>query len=249
MGESTKAVSTLVMIFGSIVSACAWAIDRPDWLTWICRLGGAIAVALSLGLILLLHFRKDIVPDFLSNRFRNWFNRSGFCFAIDITAEMGIAYMEVYFQNQFERSASVLLAVRPALNFWMRRAPFCPVQFSIDCPPCGYGVSRLAIPVPAKLQGRRQSFEVGATVHFPDGKGRRLRFRDGEFLRANAEFREPLGRLIAWAGVFAGQSALLKRPSASLDIPVGVATELNGPAPTETVILWDLEDGRKDGMI
>lgn len=64
MGESTKAVCALLIIVGIIGTVLAWMTDSPGATTWGSRIGAPLTAVLAFGLILKLHFRADIVPDY-----------------------------------------------------------------------------------------------------------------------------------------------------------------------------------------
>ncbi len=183
MGETAKAVCVLVLLIASITAAAAWIDDRPNAMVWSFRIGSSLLAVAALGLILKLQFRADLAHDYLRDYAKQYFNRDGFCFAFAATVVDGIAYLDAIFQNQYENPCLGRIALRPAQGFFMNRAKIETIAYEIELGPAAYGVARLAIPIPGKLQGQRQSFEVGASAYFPDGKGRRLRFQDGLRLR------------------------------------------------------------------
>src|SRR5688500_16359909 len=78
------------------------------------------------------------------------------------------------------------VALRAARNFFLDRNRFETIACEIPCAPAAYGVARIPVPLSATIQGKRQSFGVGASVDFPYGRGRTLRFRDGIVVRANS---------------------------------------------------------------
>lgn len=155
MGESTKSVLALLMIVGVIAAALAWTADRPDTTTWGFRIGGPVTAILALGLILKLHSRADLERDYLRPLTGTYFNRDGFCFAFVVTAVDGIAFMDAYFQTQYDKPALGRIAMRPARGFFMTRANLDAITFEIECPPAGFGFARIAIPIPQELQGKR----------------------------------------------------------------------------------------------
>jgi hypothetical protein len=238
MGESTKSVCALLMIVGVIAAALAWTADRPDATTWGFRIGGPVTALLALGLILKLHFRTDLEHDYLRPITGTYFNRDGFCFAFVVTAIDGIAFMDAYFQTQYDKPSLGRIALRPARGFFMTRAKIDAITFEIECPPAGFGVARIAIPIPEKLQGKRQSFEVGASVRYPDGKGRRIRFHDGVFLRSNTNFGNSFGTALMVAGAATGSIALSKPATATIVLPVGVTEDIPETLVSETKTLW-----------
>ena len=248
MGESTKSVCALLMIAGIIAAALAWTADRPDATTWGFRIGGPVTAILALGLILKLHFRADLERDYLRPLTGTYFNRDGFCFAFVVTPIDGVAFMDAYFQTQHDKPSLGRIALRPARGFFMTRAKIDAITFEIECPPAGFGFARIAIPIPEKLQGNKQSFEVGASVQYPDGKGRRIRFHDGVFLRSNTNFGDSFGTALTVAGAATGSIILSKPASATIDLPVGVAEDIPDNLSPEIKILWPLGEPELDNV-
>jgi len=224
------------------VSAITWASDRPDGATWACRLGGAAAAMLALVAFLTMHFRADLVHDYLRDVDPNYFNRDGFCFAPCVATVNGIAYLLIYFQNQRDRPCIARIALRPARGFFMNRAPIQTIIYQVECEPAAFGVARISLPIPRPLQGKRQSFDVGASVRYPAGKGKQLRFRDGIIIRSDANFEDSFGEAIAVAGFIAGHIVLQKPPTARILLPANVAEDLPGEPVSDVRTLWRLED-------
>ena len=242
MGESVKAVCALVLIVASAAAALAWSTNQPDAISWSCRIGGPVVALLALGLILRLHFRTDLAPDYLRKQAGNYFNRGGFCFAFGATAVDGVCYLSAYFQNQQDKPCLGRIALRPARGFFLGRAKIETITFEIDCKPAAFGVASIAIPLPKKLQGKRQAFEVGASVDYPQGKGRRLRFRDGIFLRTNANFGNRFGTALTVAGAATGQIVLSNPATTAVELPVDVAEDVSQDLKPEIKTLWKLDD-------
>lgn len=245
MGESTKAVCAVLMAVGVGCSAVAWVFDDPTAVTWAFRIGGLILAVASLALILKLHFRRDIEPDYLAAIAGDYVNRDGFCFTLTASAVKGVTYIEAYFQTQYDQPCVGQIAIRPARGFFLTRANIESVTFQVDCPPGGFGCVRVAIPVPQKLQGKKQAFDVGAAVKYPAGKGRRIRFRDGVFLRANTKFSDGFRTGLFLAGAATGSvlvGGLASPVTAAVKLPSDVAEELKVAAPPETELLWKLGD-------
>jgi len=242
MGESTKSVCALVMVVGIVVAAVAWTTDRPDATTWTFRIGGLVMTVLALGFILKLHFRADVAHDYLRSRTGTYFNRDGFCFAFVATAVDGIAYLDAYFQSQRDKPCVGRIALRPARGFFMTRAKIESITYEIECPAAGFGFARIAVPISEKLQGKAQSFEVGASVSYPDGKGERLRFHDGVFLRSNTNFGNSFGTALTVAGAATGSLILSKPATAKIELPLGVAEDVPDCLAPEINVLWQLGD-------
>ncbi len=147
MGESTKAVLALLLIIGLIAAALAWVADRPDATTWGFRIGGLVFSVIMLGLLLKLHFRADLAHDYLDEHFGSFFNRDGFCFAFLTTAVDGIAFMNVFFQNQYDKPCIGRIALQPGRGFFMNRAKLESINYEIECGPAAFGCVRIAIPI------------------------------------------------------------------------------------------------------
>lgn len=241
MSEFIKVVCVLILMIGSVAGAMSWLMD-PDPIQWALRIGGPIAAVLALVLFLKIHFRADLAHDYLRDHAGNYFNRDGFCFAFSAIEVDGIAFLEVHFQNQRDKPCVGRIALRPARGFFLTRAKFDTITYEIECAPAAFGYARLAIPVPEKLQGKRQSFEVGASVEYPEGKGRQLRFRDGLLVRGNSSFGNAFGTALTVAGAATGMLVISSPATATIDLPTDVAEELENNLEPEIETLWQLGD-------
>lgn len=242
LGESTKAVLSLVLIGALVVSAIAWSNDRPDNTAWMLRFASPFVGLCALGAILKLHFRRDAAPDYLHELAGSYFNRDGFCFAITSDATNGVAYLVAYFQNQYEQSCVGKIALRPERGLFSGKAAIEAITIDVQCPAAGFGVLRLPLPVPSDAQGQHVRFEVGACVEYPRGKGRRLRFADGVFLRANSNFGDGFSSAVVLAGAVTGSVVLATPARMTIMLPQHVAESVPLGIPTESRTLWKLSD-------
>jgi hypothetical protein len=238
MGESTKAVCALLMIVGVFAAVIAWSADRPNMISWGFRIGGPAVSLLTLGLILALHFRTDRECDYLRRRCGTYFNRDGLCFAIDAISKDGIACMVAYFQSQYDQPCRGRIALRPARGFFLNRANIDAIVFDVECPAAGFGYALVPIPIPLEFQGKQQSFEVGASVRYLNGKGERIRFHDGVLLRADAHFEDPVGSGLAVAGAATGTIFLRRPATAKVTLPRNVSETLPVTRSQRVEILW-----------
>jgi hypothetical protein len=242
MREAVKVLSVFVFVFAALVAAICW-MDRAggpvqQWLRYGCS---ALAV-LAIVVFLRIHFRADLAPDYLHQHFRKYFNCSGLCFAFRTYVVERVCHLVVVYQNQQDQACLGSIALRPARGFFMGRADVEPIRIEIQCEPAAFGIAKIAIPVPGSLQGKRQMFEVGASVQYPNGKGRRLRFRDGLLLRTNADFRNAVGMALTLAGAVMGHIVWTKPANITIDLPLGVAEDVaDGMAPGIKT-LWKLGD-------
>lgn len=193
MGETTKTILVLLMAIAAITSSIFWFVDRPDSTTWLIRISTTALAIIFLAMLLYLQLRRDEAPDYLNELSKQFFNRDGFCFFLTASNEGGVCHVHAYFQNQFEHECIGRIAARPMKTFFGKSdSAINTLLFEIPCKPAAFGVASLPIPLPEEVQGTAQRFEIGASVTYPEGKGRRLRFKDGIFLRANTDFKDAL---------------------------------------------------------
>lgn len=240
MGESTKAILQLTLIVAVIATICVWLLDNPNAITWILRFGAPLLAVAALGILLVLQARVDHVPDYLRKLAGSYFYQDGFGFSFAMQAEEGVACLMAYFQNQYDRPCSARIAVRPPTG-WLgtRKQTYF---FDIECEPAAFGTARLPIALPYELQGKRQLFELGLTVRFPEGKGNRLRFYDGIFVRTNCEFRNPVATSMTVLGALGGALVVSTPASITIDLPQHVAEEVPPNLVCEIRTLWKLGD-------
>jgi hypothetical protein len=242
MREAIKVMWVVVFMIAAPAAAIAWIDDPPSTTAWVFRIGCPVLSVLGIGAFLKMHFRADIVPDYLRQHVGGYYNRDGFCFAPIVTASDGVCYMNAYFQNQRDTPCVGRIAIRPARGFFMNRADIDTIAINVICEPAAVGVARVALPVAAKLQGKRQSFEVGASVNYPQGKGCQLRFRDGVILRADSNFQDGVMTALAVGLVMTGHIVLTRPAMARMKLPTGVAEEIPDGLTPEIKTVWRLGD-------
>lgn len=241
MRESLKVSCVLVLMICGTASGLMWIEDRPTPTTWILRIVFPILALTAIGVFLALHFRRDRVPDYLYQVIGDYFNRDGFCFAAQAAAIDGVAYVEAWFQNQHDRQCFATIGLGPARNFFLDRNAIEPILCDINCEPGAFGVARIPFSLPKQFQGTLQSFEVGASVHYPHGKGQLLRFRDGVLIRQNSNFSSASHIALAVAGVATGTLALVTPAQTKLELPSGVAENI-GYLKLQITTVWVLGD-------
>lgn len=239
MQEFLKGVCVLVIFVGAIVAAIAWFVDRPDQLTRALRVGCPAAAVGGCVAFLLVHFRRDKVPDYLHQHLGGYFDRGGFCFAFTASVEDGVCWLDAFFQNRYDRPCVGRIALRPARGLFGRR-DIEAITYEVRCDPGAFGVARVPLPIPATQQGKRQKFEVGASVQYPEGKGQMLRFRDGAVIRTNSNFGNTFGTALTVAGALGGVLVISRPESVTIDLPICVAEDVPGSLKAETKTLWKL---------
>jgi hypothetical protein len=240
MSESIKAACAVVLVVSAFTAVMVWTEDRPDALTWSLRIGCIVLPILALSLFLALHFRYDVAPDFLRQLRGDYFNRDGFCFAFGTGISNGMAFIDAYYQNQYAGPCLGQIALRTAKGFFLNRAKIETIVFGIECEPAAFGAVRMPIPVPHALQGKHQSFEVGASVFYPEGKGQRLRFFHGIPLDTNTDFRGPFSKGVVIFAAVTGHFILSKPATVKIALPANVPDELPSDAAPMFNTLWRL---------
>lgn len=231
----------MLTMLGAIgTAAVVWMDDRPNQTVWTVRIvATSLAVVLAGGL-LAMNYRPDRAPDLLRRRFPKFFDCNGFCFALTCGQRGDACEIQLWFQNRYDHPCRGRVALRPGPGFFLTRPRFAVVMFDVHCPPGAFGVTRIVMPVPAKLQGKRQKFEVGATGHFPEGQGKRLRFRAGLAVGNDSSFGNAFGTMLVAAGAMTGMIVLRKPAHVTLPLPTNVSEELSGQ-PATTELLWTLD--------
>ena len=240
MGESAKAVLALVMIIGMICSVFAWMTDGATWRPLV----GFPALTLgALGILLWSLTRKDKFPDLLRQSCGAYFERDGFCFAILAAAANGECRLDVYFQNRFDRARRAQVMLRPSQQFFLNRRPIETLTVEIDCPGGAYGVARVPWAVPAKLQGKKQSFDVGAHVEYPSGRGTMVRYRDG--VPVGTAKRDIWSGILTVSGAVGGMVVFSQPAKIKLMLPKKVAETMPEDALIMIETLWCPEGAEK----
>lgn len=241
MREFIKGVLTLIIVVAIFAGSFLFFVEElrnkpwfwPAFLT--CLIGGFG----SFVLFVKIHFQRDLVPDFLSRHSRDFFDRDGFCFLITPAAVDGVCVLNVLFQTRYDSPSQARLAIRPAKGLLRTRSKILTIAIDIDCPPAGFGIAQVAMPVPRKYQGRSQKFDVGANVAYPQGKGKMVRFRDGTYIRNNTNFNESFGTVMTLAAAAGGNIILSSPASVRVELPENVAEDIPDELTAPTVeIHW-----------
>lgn len=193
---------------------------------------------LSLLVFLRIHFQRDLAPDLLSQHGK-YFDRDGFCFHLLPSEAGGKCVFHLLFQNRYENACIARVALRPVT---FGGAHETMVYMAVRCPGAAVGAAKLEVGVPAKLQGKKVSCDVGADVEYPGGKGKMLRFKDGIVLRSNTSFVDSFAQTTSLLALLGG-SILLHRPARlKCTLPNNVAKELPSSVPEPAKILWEPGD-------
>jgi hypothetical protein len=242
MREAAKVLAVVVFMFATPTAAVVWTDDQPSTAVMVLRYLCPVLAVLGIGTFLKIHFRADEVPDYLGRLNRKYFNRGGFCFALQPVVEDGTCYLQTHFQNQYDGTCTGRIALRPARGFFLGRADIEAILVEIHCEPATFGVNRIPIGVPLAVQGKKQSFEVGASVAYPNGKGCRVRFGDGLVIRANSNFGNAFGTALTVAGAMTGQIVLSQPATITMVLPRGVVEHAPNGSPQKSQTIWRIGD-------
>lgn len=241
MREALKLACVIALLAALPATAVVWLDDRPDEVAWAVRfLAPAISTA-ALVVFLKIHFRRDEAPDFLRDS-GNYFTSGGLGFIPVFGVEGRRLLVRVWFQNQYERSCTAKVAFRPARGFFMGRGPLEPFLLEFDCKEGGFGYAEQVVPVPRELFGKRLTLELGASVRFPDGRGRQLRFHTGMTSRYNHKFGNSFGTTLGVLGLLGGMLVTSKPATVVVDCPVELDDPGEGKPPTLVEHRWRLGD-------
>ncbi len=200
--SSGDSVTEAKKMFLASVAMCAvcfilitWSF-QPAWpylQAWHCL--AALICALAICLFIQGYLTPDPEPDFMRLLPLQKFGKDGFwiCPVVTESREHGVAVMCVYYQNNFDSRCEGSFCFRAAPGLFSREGPDLNIiRFDIPCEPAEFGIASVAIGVPTALQDKNVTLEIGMTVRRETAWGRKLRFREWEFVRGDVHFQSKL---------------------------------------------------------
>ena len=106
--------------------------------------------------------------------------------------------------------------------------------------PAAFGYATIPTPIPAHYQGQRITFEVGATVWYPEGRGKMVRFRCGIAVPHNVRFRSLSVAIERLLLLFTGHLLLSRFALTTLTLPTNVAEQLPDGVTPHVETLWTI---------
>jgi hypothetical protein len=240
--EIIKAVSVLILIVCGVTALGVWSDDRPTDLVKQLRIGTIVGGIIGIGGLVWVYNPRDIAPDYLSRIAEPYFDRGGFCFLLDAFESDGQCYLEAHVQNRYGRPCRGQIAIRLKKPVMRGGRLMNPIVLAVDCPPAGFCVITAPIGVPAEIQGRSAIFEVGASVEYPDGRGRTLRFKDGLVIRSNTRFRNTFATTLTVLGAMGGVIVWSSPATVTLALPANVQSKVPRDTAARSEIIWQLDD-------
>ena len=238
-----------------LVAACAcvvggvfvWSNDRPERSTWMWRIVfSGVGAGAIVGLIRLQFWGKaDLAPDFLSAEVQDVSEQNGFCFVLGAATENGVFFVNAMYQNQYDRPCKARIALRRSQAYsglrWGRFATTSRRSCLTFPAARAFGIAAIPLPVSGQHQGKKLTLQIGATVDYPEEKGKKVRFREGSLLRYNAEFHSAYLTTLQMLYFFCGGLLFSFPASVTFDLPTGVAESLQGEQ-SSAQTLWTIGD-------
>ena len=247
MSESLKATLGGVIFLTAIAALGVWiAKGVPNTpIIWTLRFLLPLIVIGCAALLIREARRKDLAPNFIRRFFGRPFERDGACFSIFPSARDGVFYLNIAFQNQYEKPCNLRVVAQPPVkSFTMGKRPFQGLSIDIPCPGASFGLVRVPVAIPANFQGRNLVFEVAAATQFPQGAGRLLRFKNG--LRVGKANSSGLGTAALTIGLLAVGVISVSNPATmTIPLPGGVAESIPSHLQPDIHILWTPDSTRE----
>lgn len=201
---------------------------------WIlAAVGVVLLVAGIVGMVRLERREKDEAPEFLEPMVGSFFERDGFCFAPVISEEEGQAKCTLFYQNRYLNRSEATVALHP-------KAKMPSLMFRVSCGPAEYGAVTLPIGIPVEAQGKVVKCSVGASVEYPDGRGKTVRFTTGHEAGA---FNSLGGGLPAGLAVVAAMSlTFVKAATTKLTMPSNVNPTVPPEVTPSRETFWEWGD-------
>jgi hypothetical protein len=231
-------VLLIVLGFTTLGAWCA-TVGSPV-IIWTLRIGAPLAAIATGWGIYTVKTLPESLPDHLRAVAGSYFEQKGLCFAPLLElAEGGRSFLCFYFQNRNSGHASTTVQFLPPVRtLRLKRHDLPGASIQIECPGGAFGVVRTPFPVPAKYQGKKMSFEIGADTTYPAGRGELLRHRQGLRIGATREMRSwhqlLTTLLVLPLGILYTRSAA----RTTLPLPFGVAETDADLGTSTTDILW-----------
>jgi hypothetical protein len=179
MGQSLKALVQLGLIISGAIAFCAWVIQfRIQPVSPSSLFGSTAVFGALLSLLILDARRRERLPDLLLKESGSYFEKDGFCFALSPIAVDGRCWMRIFFQNRYANGCDARVVLQAKASFWSLTTPGS-ADVNIHCEGGAFGVCGFNFPIPRKCQGKTLKFELAAESNYPNGRGKKLRFRDG----------------------------------------------------------------------
>lgn len=240
--ESVKMFCLGLLVLTSFIAVFVWTDFNPDALSKQLRVFTVVSLIFSISGIVWSFVRIDKVPDYLAKIGTPYFDCSGFCFLIDIVSIDDKPKLIVIFQNRHDTECHTQVAIRSKHSLISPPASIRSTKIKVYCPPAGFGIEVFPITIQEFPKIQYLDIEVGASVEYPNGAGRTLRFREGVAIRFDSDFRNGLAVGATVVGAIGGKYLKLCPPSIKIEIQREQTKEASLSLLNERGILWQLGD-------
>jgi hypothetical protein len=179
MYKSLLNVGCLLVLLASVIwGLIAWmtpAAGTEAAFRWSVRIGACILGPVSLFVLVANAVKADRLPDFLWEIPGRRFGRGGVIFAFEVASRDGLCWMRLHYQNRFDGRAEVAVLLMPSQGFLLEKSQIEPIAVQFSCGPAAYGIVSIPMAIGREYQGKQQSFDVGASVEYPEGTGELVR--------------------------------------------------------------------------
>ena len=182
MRDGLRIVLVFIGLGAGLFAAVTWIGFRPGQLTtaiWTTRFVAPLVAMAAFATLLRNYLRPDKAPDYLRKITGRPFECEGLCFCITPEAADGIGELHLFFQNRFERPCEATIRLHRMHGFAISKKNLQVVSIPVTCSGGGFGLTRVPLAIPAKLQGKKRWFEISASVKYPERRGTLLRYRAG----------------------------------------------------------------------
>ena len=236
MNESIKATLGLIIAACALTGIMAWlpgATNEVSTLRWWLRVGCPVLGIVCLAPLIWAQTRRNKVPDFLAQVSPRYFERDGFCFATIPQIVNGDSFMQIYYQNRYERPCEAQILIRASSGL-------SDISLGVSCNSAEFGCSTIPWHIPQYLLGERVSLSLYAGVNYPNGRGTLLRYKDG--LRVGAVGMDFWREGLQIAGAVGGALVLSRPARIQLTLPSGASANTRETISVETRTIWKLGD-------
>jgi hypothetical protein len=228
-----------VLIALLLCALASWLLgSRDQWWVWGARI---LLPVICIDLAWALHKYHPRLAERIADPLRDivggYYEKDGMCFSPQFKPNIGICWVHLYVQNRYERAGSV----RISLTVPGRNTDDLDVFEEIECKGGSLVVRRIPYAVPPGAAGHMIYFRVAASSHYPKGRGRLLRHREGTRVAGTNETN-----LMPYGCTFAVLLALVGRVAwgraeptiVGIRLPAGAA-QVPDDIPGEQELLWE----------
>ncbi len=191
MHDKRNFVLVLLLAAVFVWTGWSWFYSDADGITFMKAVSTAMLVFVSAWLIYALAI-EDALPNTLAGLIgEHYFEADGVCiFPVIRTYDSG-AELQIYYQNRFENSASVIVHLHPTQDSFVVVPGATDVHIAFIAGGGDVGIIHQPISVPNQLRGEVVEVQMVTVSYYPHSHGARLRSGEGI----------PCGKMsVDWAG-------------------------------------------------